>query len=322
VKIAIMKSILKKIRRKWHSDILGSESVSSILPLLNEIQKQQQSILSMLTQQRNVRCIAYGLDSYVQNEFLKSNGADFSESYTYQYFSYLKKLLQVRDVEGSYSFVRLGRSHDGGYVMLDDFTNSNIAYSFGISNDVSWDLDMANKGFEVYQYDHTITKLPQNNKHFHYFHTGITGDPACENKDLKTIETILSENRHIGLNNIILKMDVEGAEWSFINHSPIAVLSQFSQMVFELHNLIDINKKDKIIPALEKLNETHQLIYIHANNNCHVFYTGDIMIPSEIEVVYVRRSDYLFKESNAFFPTAMDMKCTNERPEMSLGIWG
>ena len=79
---------------------------------------------------------------------------------------------------------------------------------------------------------------------------------------------------------------------------------------------------EEIVPALNKLNETHQLIYIHVNNHCQIFFIGDIMMPSEAEAVYIRRSDYIFKESNVFFPTKLDMRCIDERSEMSMGIWG
>jgi hypothetical protein len=56
--------------------------------------------------------------------------------------------------------VRLGRFFDGGYVMLDAFDGVLAAYSLGINDDVSWDLDMAARGVPVFQYDHTIEAPP------------------------------------------------------------------------------------------------------------------------------------------------------------------
>ena len=49
--------------------------------------------------------------------------------------------------------------HDGGYILLDDFHEGSIAYSFGISTDVTWDKEMASRGYDVFMYDHTIDKL-------------------------------------------------------------------------------------------------------------------------------------------------------------------
>jgi hypothetical protein len=69
------------------------------------------------------------------------------------------------------SYVRMGKKFDGGYVMLDSFNRQNVdaAYSFGIDNDVSWDLDMARRGIDVFMFDHTISKLPRDHTKFHFF---------------------------------------------------------------------------------------------------------------------------------------------------------
>ncbi|MDR2776538.1 MAG: hypothetical protein LBB17_00620 [Puniceicoccales bacterium] len=51
------------------------------------------------------------------------------------------------------NLVRIGCDHDGGYIMVDDFGKCDAAYSFGIGNDVSWDLDIAKRGIDVFMYD-------------------------------------------------------------------------------------------------------------------------------------------------------------------------
>ena len=40
--------------------------------------------------------------------------------------------------------IRLGRANDGGYICVDEaIVRGGVAYSFGISDDVSWDLDVS-----------------------------------------------------------------------------------------------------------------------------------------------------------------------------------
>lgn len=63
---------------------------------------------------------------------------------------------------------------DGGYVILDDLTNIKIVYSFGISNLISFDKFLAEKGIDMYMYDHTINKLIFENPKFHWKKIGIT----------------------------------------------------------------------------------------------------------------------------------------------------
>jgi hypothetical protein len=89
---------------------------------------------------------------------------------------------------------------DGGYVMLSSFKENGIAYSFGISNDVTWDNIMAELGYNIWQYDHTINALPYERKEFHWFKEGISGEDLSD-KPLKSlndkVEGIMSQNGKI-----------------------------------------------------------------------------------------------------------------------------
>ena len=70
--------------------------------------------------------------------------------------------------------MRIGTNSDGGYILLDIFENVKIAYSFGISTEISFDKALADKNIDVYMYDHTIEKLPFSNLKFHWKKVGIT----------------------------------------------------------------------------------------------------------------------------------------------------
>ena len=55
---------------------------------------------------------------------------------------------------------RVGGPNDGGYVMLNDLDRIGVCYSLGIGFEVSWDLEMAEWGALVYQYDNTVDGPP------------------------------------------------------------------------------------------------------------------------------------------------------------------
>lgn len=189
------------------------------------------------------------------------------------YYSELQDLLRIAKVEG-FNLVRTGREHDGGYILLDDFCEGGIAYSFGISNDVSWDKDMASRGYDVFMYDHTINGLPEENARFHWFRQGIA-DGTTQDERLKTLNELIRNNHHEDKNNMILKMDVEGAEWGFLQNVSSDTLAQFSQMTFEFHNITKHDKPELVLEAFMKINRTHQLIHIHANNFAGYIAFGD-----------------------------------------------
>jgi hypothetical protein len=231
-------------------------------------------------------------------------------------------LLSPMDILSA-KYRRIGRDYDGGYVMLDDFSARSIdaAYSFGISNDVSWDEDIANLGIDVYMYDHTIQDLPKKHPLFHFFKIGVTGIDT--EGDLKTLNTLIADNGHQQCKNLILKMDIEGNEWSVIEETPSNVLNQFAQIVIEFHG-IDPSESpqniSRITAALEKLNQTHQAIHIHANSYCDISYLGELVLPNLLEVTYVRRLDYgdRFTTCTRTFPTEYDRSTYHWLPDVFL----
>ena len=198
----------------------------------------------------------------------------------------------------NYRLARAGRSYDGGYILIDNFYKNGIAYSFGIRDEISWDNDVANCGYQIFMYDMTINDLPYHRPEFHFFKEGIGGvkDPI---QKLDTLENFIERNGHQNRRNMILKMDVEGAEWDFLETVKSETLKQFDQIVFEFHDLVrnlTIERIGKMISNLKKLNQTHQVIHIHANNHVAAVNYEDDLYPDCLEVTYANRASYEFEE--------------------------
>lgn len=231
------------------------------------------------------------------------------------------KMIKPYNVIGK-NKIRKGRNFDGGYVILDDNLSDKIIYSFGINDDVSFDLDLAALGCSVFQYDHTINSLPINNKNFLWRKIGISDKPIGYDQ-LKTIDEIIIENGHINNKNLFLKMDIEGFEWgAFINSE---LLSNFSQIVVELHSFHNINSTyhyRNYLQCLQKLLLTHTPIHIHANNYGGIVIAGGTVIPDVLEVTLVRKQDHEFQPCYDVFPTSLDMPCNHITPDIFLGALG
>lgn len=237
------------------------------------------------------------------------------------YYRELKELLKVKRVkDGDLIRVGLGGA-DGGYIMLKSFKDNGIAYSFGISNDVTWDNIMAEMGYDIYQYDHTINALPYERKEFHFFKEGISGIDS-EEQPLKTLEYYLNRNKHLEEKNMILKMDVEGAEWDFLETVDSSILKQFDQIVFEMHNMVRPVDANRILPLLKKLNNTHSLVHIHGNNCGYQLKIGDTIFPDVIETTYINKEKYeTVEDDSLIFPTPLDSPNDRGRVDINLGQW-
>ena len=229
-------------------------------------------------------------------------------------------LLSPMDVING-SLVRRGRQNDGGYVMLNSPTENVIAYSLGIGDDVSWDLDMAAAGCTVYQYDRSVASPPVTHPSFRWFKLMIGTTTA---NDTITIADAISRNGHDRCDNIVLKMDIENAEWDVLQLTDDRTLSRFSQIIVECHCFYPNISAwiSKIIAVLHKLNNTHQVIHLHGNNNGRLGLMGGVVIPETFEVTYARRSDHEFTECKRVFPTPLDNPCRADAPDYYLGPLG
>lgn len=233
--------------------------------------------------------------------------------YIYDWIKAVRRATAVYDANVSY--IRTGKENDGGYVMADAFGKVKTAYSLGICDDVSWDWCMAEKGIDVFMYDHTIDRLPEENPYFHFFKYGIAGKThGC----FKSLDKIIEENGHSACNNMLLKMDIEGCEWEVLEKTES--LSKFSQIAIELHGLNSCDD-GRVLFCLNKLLETHIPVHVHANNCSDVKFFGGMMLPDALEVTYLRKTDFEFSENTRFFPTVLDMKNDPGKPEIILGKW-
>jgi len=243
---------------------------------------------------------------------------------TYKRCAQIVSLLSPMDLEGA-KYSRVGKDFDGGYVMLDDFQSGAVdaAYSFGIGNDVSWDVEIADRGIDVFMYDHTIDSLPKQHPRFRYFKLGITGEKKGE--DLRTLDDILAKNGHSQCKNLIMKIDIEGCEWDVFRQADVSIIGQFSQIVIELHGLIeaayDPKALDTFVGVLGKINKTHQSVHVHANGSSIPLLIGGLVMPDVMEVTYVRRHDekYNFVPNARQFPTELDQPTLQGGCDVYLG---
>jgi len=226
---------------------------------------------------------------------------------------------------------RIGDRADGGYVMLAlDYKNqeNTVAYSFGISDNAPWDLEFASTfGIDVFQYDGTIETPPQTHPKMHFSRFNIAGCNPKENE--RTVSQIINENGHqqkdiilqdIILQDIILQCDIEGAEWEMFETMSEEDMNRFSQIIVEFHGLMNLSKFDYFVSVLEKINRTHQVYHVHANNcgGAKVL-KRMILLPDVWEISYVRRKDYEFVPCTETFPTPLDAANISRSPDIFLG---
>lgn len=204
-----------------------------------------------------------------------------------------------------------GHKHDGSYVLASKLlTNTSAVYSYGIGSNVRFDLDLAaNYDFPIYQYDHTIADTPVKNNKFIF-----KKEPLSSANLIKHLE----ENEHLGRNDLLLKIDTEGAEYELIANIDLNVLNHFNQIAIEIHNVKDFDVK--CINLFTSLFTFHTLVHLHGNNY------GPLIdgLPVTLELTLVRH-DLIPRDaclSNNSVPvTELDTPNDSKKDDYELDWW-
>lgn len=184
---------------------------------------------------------------------------------------------------------RFGNQGDGGYVMQDDLKENDVFISAGIADDVSWDFDVLNQSRSqlIFQIDPNIgLKPPVLDQRVVFYPKHLAIQDSENSISLKHIVEKISP-----LNDIVLKIDIEGAEWEILQEIDIDTLSRFREIVIEFHWIHSILESESEITKLDvfrKLNIHHRLIHLHANNWGNYKIIENRPVPDVIECVYVR----------------------------------
>jgi len=206
-------------------------------------------------------------------------------------------LLSSMEVLG-YNKIRIGRKQDGGYIFLNDFKNIKIAYSFGISNEISFEKELADKNIDIYMYDHSINQLPFENSKFHWKKIGLCGIKN-EDQNMKTLSELIQENGHSKEDNMILKIDIEGYEWKVFQFLPFSILRQFKFIVAEFHFG---DSEIEYYNILKRMLITHKIFHTHCNNCGEMINLNGLKICQALEISFIEKKGYKFAKDNNIYP--------------------
>ena len=219
-----------------------------------------------------------------------------------------------------YRKARLGNPGDGGYVCVDDFEGIDTAFSFGINDDISWDLAAAERGLRIYQFDHTVSDPAPTDTRMVFEPKRIDAHSGPNSQSLGDL--IQAHDRGFHRPNIVLKMDIEGGEWPVIEATSLTQLSRIAWIVCEMHyfqGLAEPGYRQLIDRCLSKLSQGFALVHVHANVTGGISSLGNVIMPNVIEVALANRAVYRLDETDEIFPGELDRSCGAGEPDFYLG---
>jgi hypothetical protein len=164
------------------------------------------------------------------------------------------------------TFERFGHPHDGGYLMCANLMDqAKVAYSYGIDDRDEWGCDVSRQyHIAVHQYDCFDTRQPVCDRGQFIFHAECVGPKAevIEKRPFDSLTDQINRNGDHG-KRLIVKMDVEGAEWDSLQATPDEVLAAMDQLVLEFHHV----DGPGFVQVIEKLKKTFYVANVHFNNH-------------------------------------------------------
>ena len=208
---------------------------------------------------------------------------------------------------------RFGEEHDGGYLLCGNLLGAvESTYSYGISGYDKWGCDVSTRlDVIVHEYDCFNLTRPVCSTGKAAFHGECIGNSRRmeDGRPFDTLENQVGKNGDTG-KQLILKMDVEGAEWESFLGASDDVLQRIDQMAVEFHGV----DEGRFIVAIWKLKRFFYIANLHWNNfACD---SGNAPFPTwAYEILLVNKRIGVPDPARAVVPSPLNRPNSPESPD-------
>ena len=217
-------------------------------------------------------------------------------------------------MQTEHSLVRIGPDFDGGYLVPNDLDNIQAVFSPGVSETLGFDLEMSDRCNHCYLADASVGEpenMPANMSFLNKF-IGNSNGP-----EFITFDEWVASNEPGG-QDLLLQMDIEGAEYDVISTAAEGVLSRFRIILLEFHdfeNVFDRGRFDSFCKTINKLNETHILCHLHSNNTKPYYTFENTLVAPVFEASFIRRDRVHSVIKPALAPHPLDQANSEKLPD-------
>ncbi len=228
---------------------------------------------------------------------------DIVRSSTVEDFHQFLSSLQPKASE--FSMVRVGGQNDGGYLIPDDLEGLDAIFSPGVAESSDFEACFSSRGLPCFLADNSVDSPPIHSDliFFEKKHIGLL---ASEHE--MTLENWVLRNAPQAT-NLVLQMDIEGAEWAVLTHTPESILNRFRIVVVEFHNLHRIFNSEGLASAnlaLAKLLQFFEIVHLHPNNGGGYIRFRKKHVPRVIEITFIRKDRVQDLKPITSFPHKLD----------------
>lgn len=226
---------------------------------------------------------------------------EVSEKTAAQDAAYVDNLTTVFEIlkpkPSPFELIRIGGRHDGAYLVPDDLAGLTDCFSPGVNNRKNFEDELANR-FHIRSHmcdfssdvQKLATPLIAGMQTFRKCWLDVPGSP--NSVSLKEwVSGLAGEHDH----DLLLQMDIEGAEYRNLLDCPNDTLKRFRIIVIELHGLSAFLDRtifsNVLLPFFVKLGALFSSVHAHPNNwESDVFLPEiEANMPNVLEVAFIRK---------------------------------
>jgi hypothetical protein len=223
------------------------------------------------------------------NSLLQKIGYSLSRTISKEEFLYIVKALTP--VNNGYSLIRVGGENDGSYLLPDDLSGISKVVSPGVGLSREFEDDLFRRvGAKAILLDPYIPDTPLLNDGDIFIQKpiGSISNPVAISLPKLIDEHLLAEEL-----DLVLQMDIEGAEYATLLSCDLETLKLFRIIVIEYHAVTNWNDlrhfENVVLPILSNLMETHDVVHLHPNTHNGTTKLFGAVFPNFVEVTYHRK---------------------------------
>ena len=212
----------------------------------------------------------------------------------------------LRPVATDHELIRLGPNADGGYLIPDDLDGIEACFSPGVSTASGFEKDCADRGIKAFLADRSVDGPAEPHELFHFtkkFVGAVTGE------DFITLDAWVSSSASAPDTDLILQIDIEGAEFEVFLSASERLMKRFRIIVAEFHWLDQLWSRPYFAlarRAFDKILKNHTCVHLHPNNCCDAVTRAGITVPSVMEFTFLRNDRFSRTAERTDFPHRLD----------------
>ena len=225
---------------------------------------------------------------------------------------------RCRPMVTEHQLVRIGNANDGGYLLPDDLDGIQTCYSPGVSTMADFELALTRRGINCYLADYSVDSAPVTDPLISFEKKFLGGTNSSK---YMTLSSWIDRTSKLQDNDLLLQMDIEGAEYNVLVDTSTEVLQRFRILVIEFHSMeaLFTPMGFRLIDAVfTKVLGQFSVVHIHPNNCMVRQRYGRFEVPPLMEFTFLRK-DRITCPSPAYkFPHALDATNVPENADFSL----